>query len=81
MHEKITTIEGLAAMIQRTMASKEDVRQLEQKVDQGFKQVEERFNEVDERFDKIERLILEDHRKRIEVIETDLKRLKEALAI
>jgi hypothetical protein len=29
MAEKITTIEDLAAMIQRTMASKEDVKKLE----------------------------------------------------
>lgn len=32
MHEKITTIEGLATMIQRTMASKEDLAQLSQKM-------------------------------------------------
>lgn len=65
--QRISTIEDLAVLIQGTMASKEDVRQLEQK--------------MDGRFDKVERLILEDHRKRIEVIELDLKRLKEALAL
>ncbi|MFY9463210.1 MAG: hypothetical protein WAP52_03430 [Candidatus Sungiibacteriota bacterium] len=33
MHEKITTIEGLATMIQRTMASKEDLAQLSDRME------------------------------------------------
>jgi hypothetical protein len=32
MKDNITTIEGLAEMIQRTMASKEDVQELDKKV-------------------------------------------------
>jgi hypothetical protein len=32
MKDKPTTIEGLAEMIQRTMASKEDVQELDKKV-------------------------------------------------
>jgi hypothetical protein len=40
MEKNITTIEGLAEMIQRTMASKEDVQALDKKVTEGFERIE-----------------------------------------
>ena len=39
------------------------------------------FDRVDERFDKIEKLMLADHKRRIEQLEHEVKNLKELLAI
>jgi hypothetical protein len=65
-----TTIEGLAAMISTHMASKEDI-----------KQVREDIAEVNGRLDRIEQQILADYGRRIESLEQELKRLKDALAV
>jgi len=46
-----------------------------------FTAIQENFNHIDERFDKIEKLILADHKRRIEKLETELKKVKELLAI
>jgi len=46
-----------------------------------FTAIQENFNHIDERFDKIEKLILADHKRRIEKLETELKEVKELLAI
>lgn len=58
MTEKITTIEDLAVMIQRTMASKEDLKDglgaLEEKMDERFNQVDARLNNLDARVGRIE---------------------------
>ena len=70
----ITTIEGLAAMIQRTMASKEDVHALDKKV----KALDMK---VTTGFDRIEHLLLEEQRRKIENLETRMKKLEDALAI
>jgi hypothetical protein len=70
----ITTIEGLAEMIQRTMASKEDVQALDKKV-------QALDNKVTEGFDRIEHLLLEDQRRKIETLEARMKKLEDALAI
>jgi predicted nucleic acid-binding Zn-ribbon protein len=70
MEKNITTIEGLAALIHETMASKEDI--------QG---VREDIAEVNSRLDRIEKHILADYGRRIESLEQDLKRLKDALAV
>jgi hypothetical protein len=66
MEKPITTIEGLAAMINegfKTTATKEDIA------------------EVNGRLDRIEKQILADYGRRIESLEQDLKRLKDALAV
>jgi DNA repair exonuclease SbcCD ATPase subunit len=70
----ITTIEGLAEMIQRTMASKEDVQALDKKV-------QALDNKITEGFERIEHLLLEEQRRKIENLETRMKRLEDALAI
>ena len=46
-----------------------------------FGQVNERFDSVDKRFDKIENLILENHKRRIEKMEAEIKELKELFAM
>jgi len=67
MKKKKITIEDLAAMVQR-----------------GFNDVISQMakkKEVDERFDRIEKLILADHKRRIEKLEIEMKDLKNLLAI
>jgi DNA-binding FrmR family transcriptional regulator len=66
----ITTIEGLAALINETMASKEDI-----------KDVREDIANVNGRLDRIEHLLIEEQRRKIENLETRMKKLEDALAI
>jgi DNA-binding FrmR family transcriptional regulator len=66
----ITTIEGLAALINETMASKEDI-----------KDVREDIANVNGRLDRIEHLLIEEQRRKIENLETRMKKLENALAI
>jgi len=72
--QNITTIEGLAEMIQRTMASKEDVQALDKKVQALDMKVKTGF-------DRIEHLLLEEQRRKIENLETRMKKLEDALAV
>jgi DNA-binding FrmR family transcriptional regulator len=64
------SIEGLAALINETMASKEDI-----------KDVREDIANVNGRLDRIEHLLLEEQRRKIERLETRMKKLEDALAI
>jgi len=70
----ITTIEGLAEMIQRTMAGKEDIKEFRAEVQQKFELVESRL-------DRIENLLIEEQRRKIENLETRMKKLEDALAV
>ena len=71
------TINDLAVMVQKGFdetAKKADM-------DFKFEQVDRRFNQIDKRFDKLEKLILADHKKRIEKLEDELKEIKGTLAL
>jgi hypothetical protein len=70
MEKPITTIEDLAALINETMASKEDI-----------KDVREDITGVNGQLDRIEKQILADYGRRSESLEHELKRLKDALAV
>jgi DNA-binding FrmR family transcriptional regulator len=70
MEKNITTIEGLAEMIQRTMASKEDL-----------KAVTTRLDGIDGRLGKIEHLLLAEQKREIEDLQKRMKRLEDALAV
>jgi oligoendopeptidase F len=70
----ITTIEGLAAMIQRTMASKEDVQALDKKV-------QALDTKVTAGFERIEHLLMEEQKRKIENLEARMKKLEDAIAI
>lgn len=73
--ENITTIEELAGMVNKGFNDvKADIQSLRTDMNK-------QFDEVYERFDKIEKLILEDHKRRIENLEKELKELKGLLAI
>jgi len=69
MKKKIT-IEDLARMVQK-----------------GFdetakrKEVNTRFDIIEDRLERIEKLILADHKRRIERLEAEVKELKELLAV
>ncbi len=52
---------------------------LAEMVKDGFDSVDERFDEVQKRFDRIEKLILADHKQRIEHLEVEVKKLKDLL--
>jgi hypothetical protein len=67
MDENITTIEGLAEMIQRSMASKEDAQALDKKVTEGLA--------------RIEHLLLAEQKRKIEDLKQRMKRLEDALAV
>jgi BMFP domain-containing protein YqiC len=71
---KITTIEGLAQLINETMASKEDIKEFRAEVKQNFEVVESRL-------DHIEHLLIEEQRRKIENLEARMKKLEDALAI
>jgi hypothetical protein len=49
--------EALAAAMTETLATKQDLRELETRVDARFAQVDARFERVDARFDELERSI------------------------
>jgi DNA repair exonuclease SbcCD ATPase subunit len=70
----ITTIEGLAEMIQRTMASKEDVQALDTKV-------QALDTKVTEGFERIEHLLLAEQKREIEDLKQRMKHLEDALAV
>jgi archaellum component FlaC len=70
MSKRKATIEDLAAMVQRgfkEMAKKADM-------DRGF-------TAVNDRLDRIEKLILADHKRRIERLEEQVKDLRDLLAV
>jgi L-2-hydroxyglutarate oxidase LhgO len=62
-----TTIEGLAALINDTMASKEDIKALRTEMQAGF--------------ERIERLLLAEQKREIEDLKKRMKRLEDALAV
>jgi len=80
--DKKITIEDLARMVQKGFSEtggeingvKEDVAEVKNEMRRSFKA-------VDERFDKIEKLILADHKRRIERLEDEMKDLKNLLAV
>jgi hypothetical protein len=57
-------------MVQRTMASKEDI-----------KTVNVRLDGIDSRLDRIEHVILDEQKRKIENLETRMKNLEGALAV
>ena len=50
-------------------------------VKKGFDSVDKRFDGIDDRLDRIEKLILADHKRRIERLEDQVKDLRDLLAV
>jgi hypothetical protein len=74
MAKEIQTIEGLAEMIQRTMASKEDINILEEKLTT-------RLDSIDVRLDRIGNLLLAEQKREIADLQKRMKRLEGAVAL
>ena len=71
MKKKNITIDGLAIMIQKGFNG----------VDLRFDKVDKRFDGVEDKLERIEKLVLADHKRRIEKLESEVKELKELLAV
>jgi archaellum component FlaC len=71
MKGKNITIDDLAVMVKKGFDG----------VDKRFDGVDKRFDGVDDRLERIEKLILANHKRRIEKLETEVKELKELLAV
>lgn len=65
--------------------TKDDLRQIKkvvvEAVDPYFTAIQKDFEQVYGRFDRIEKLMLADHKRRIEKLEIEVKELKELLAV
>jgi len=68
--KKNITIDNLAKMIQRGFL--ETAKKTE---------VNKRFDKIEDRLDRIEKLLIAEHRRRIEKLEIDVRELKELLAV
>jgi septal ring factor EnvC (AmiA/AmiB activator) len=78
MAKENITINDLAVMVQKGFTA---VDKRFDEVDYKFEQVDKRFGQIDKRFDKLEKLILADHKRRIEKLEDELKDIKGTLAL
>jgi len=91
MKKKNITTDDLARMVQKGFddtSKKIEVDKLFNKVDKRFNDVKNRFvgvnrrfDAIDDRLDRIEKLILSDHKKRIEKLEIEVNKLKELLTV
>ena len=70
MKKKNITIEDLAKMIQKGFL--ETAKKVE---------VDKRFDKIENNLEKIEKLLIAEHRRRIEKLELDVRELKELLAV
>ena len=70
MENKNITIDDLAGMVQKGFeeTAKKD-------------EVNERFDKIEDRLESIEKIILADHKRRIEKLEDEVKELRELLAV
>ncbi|MBI2041555.1 MAG: hypothetical protein HYT20_00865 [Candidatus Nealsonbacteria bacterium] len=78
MTKKNITIDDLARMVQKGFDGT-DLRF--DKVNLRFDKVDGRLNKIDDRLETIEKLFIADHRQRIEKLETEVRELKDLLAV
>jgi len=77
MNNKEITTEELARMIEKGF----DETAKKEKVDSQFGGMNLRFDKVEDRLERIEKLVLADHKRRIEKLEEEVKELRELLAV
>lgn len=90
MKKKNVTIEDLAVMVQKGFletAKKSEVNRRFEEIEDRFDDVKarfegvnRRFDAIDDRLDRIEKILLADHKKRIEKLEADIKDLRGLLS-
>ena len=85
MKNKNITIDDLAVMVKKGFDSVDGrfdgVDKRFEAIDKRFDAVNKRFDKIDRRFDKIEKLILTDHKERIEKLEMEVSELKNLMAL
>ena len=82
MRKKNVTIGDLARMVQKgLMKQQRDADGRFNKFNRCFKDIGRRFNGVDKHLEKIEKLLIVNHREKIERLEMEVKNLKELLAV
>jgi hypothetical protein len=74
MNKTITTIEGLAEIIQRTMASTQNIKAVED-------WLTKRLDGIESRLGRLENSRMVEQKRKIENLEARMKNLKDALAI
>jgi polyhydroxyalkanoate synthesis regulator phasin len=73
--------EGLAALINETMTSKEDIKAVKEDVAAWHSEMNQKFEAVESRLGRIESLLMEEQKRKIEHLETRMKKLEDALAV
>ena len=74
MNKNITSLEGLVEMIQRTMANKEDMKAVEDRLTT-------RLDGIESLLGGIENLFMVELKSKIENLEARMKKLEDALAV
>ena len=74
MNKNITSLEGLVEMIQRTMANKEDMKAVEDRLTT-------RLDGIESLLGGIENLFMVELKRKIENLEARMKKLEDALAV
>ena len=77
MAKKNITIEDLARMVAKGFAETTKKREM----DLRFDKVDKRFDKIEDRLENIEKLLIAQHQRRIEKLESDVKELRELLAV
>jgi hypothetical protein len=77
MKKKEITIDDLALMVGKGFQS---VDKRFNGIDKRLNGMDKRFDNMDKRFDRIEKLILSEHKERIEKLEMQVKELRDLIA-
>ena len=72
-NKKVTTLGEVVGIMLKAFDSNQEY------MDKKFDKVDKRFDKMDERFDKIEKIILDEHRERIEKLESKVTYLENIL--
>jgi len=84
MKKKGVTIDDLALMVGKGFQSVDKrfdgIDKQFEGVDKRFDEIDKRLDRMDKRFDRIEKLILTDHKERIEKLEIQVKELRDLIA-
>ena len=84
MTKKNITIDDLAVMVQKGFQEtakgfEETAKKVD--MDERFNAVDKRFDKIEVRLERIEKIVLLNHRERIETLEMEIKKLKDLLAL
>jgi len=84
MKKKEITIDDLALMVGKGFQSVDKrfdgIDKRLNGMDKRFDSMDKRFDNMDKRFDRIEKLILSEHKERIEKLEMQVKELRDLIA-